>query len=550
MATLDDLMLSAGVTNSPTWFGKIKIPYWAMPHQLDALKDYVRHTRFMDASDPGTGKTYPAQTHAVFMAALGNKVCFTMPPKLLEQFEEELLDFFVGIEKYLKIGNYSGNAKAKQTMRESWDLEGWPDILLLSYDDYRVLNDFVDLKTVPRGSWRHPEGGSYWKSNTSPLEPRDSSVGPVTKDGRTISKRGKAKNPLKLKLLSEGYNVLFFDEGHALCGTDSIIAKAVKKASDELKEDIAVYVMTGTPVPTHLENAYGLIRLINPEAYACYADFARKHCVTTTIQVRTGLGKTANVKTITGYKATEAIHKALFANARRVQKGDVLTLPEPLISQMKVRLSRKHMKLYKAVVNDMFAITSEGSVIAPSSDAEVRAIALRLVGCPDEFDPELSKENELAEAADAFIESVNPANFKIIIFAFHKSVIKFLADRYRQWNPAVVNGESVGPSEINKFKTDDTCRIAIVNWVSGGAGLNLQIAHHILFYECPTSPRDAKQAIARCYRKGQANIVNATFLRVMKTVSDKNFKNLLKNEESNNEAIKDKKDLLYEVLKP
>ena len=37
-------------------------------------------------------------------------------------------------------------------------------------------------------------------------------------------------------------------------------------------------------------------------------------------------------------------------------------------------------------------------------------------------------------------------------------------------------------------------------------------------------------------------------MRVMGTLSNRNMKSLLKNEESNNRVIKDKKDLLHELL--
>ena len=138
----------------------------------------------------------------------------------------------------------------------------------------------------------------------------------------------------------------------------------------------------------------------------------------------------------------------------------------------------------------------------------------------------------------------------MIIFAYYKRAIDFLAKRYAQWAPAVVYGESAsGRNEVERFKKDPNCRLAIINWKSGGAGLNLQVASHILFYECPTSPGDAKQAIARADRKGQQNIVNVYFFRVMSTLLDRNFKNLLKNEQSNNRVLRDRKDLLHELLR-
>ena len=546
MSNLNDLMLSLGVLNTPTWFDKVQLPNWPMPHQAETLKAYSRFFRYGDFSDPGTGKTYPAQAHAVLMAALGNKVVFAMPPKLIGQFEGELYDFFCGVQNHLRVGRLDELAAPKKLSQiQQWDATGWPDILLLSYDMYRFLNDRAPTKSIGRNLWRLQDGSPYWKEQDVPWVPNAT---PYTKDGREISKRGKASNPFCLKLLKVGYNVLFFDEAHALCGTESILSQSVKEMSDQLGDEIAIYLMTGTPVPTHLHDSYGIIRLINPQAYSSYAGFERRHCLTKLIPVRGKQGKQIKVKQIYGYQNTEAVHQAIYKNARRVQKRDVVPMPDPVVSQVRVRLAPRHKKLYDKIVQERFAVLGD-RVLAPDSQSEVRALALQLISCPDEFDPTLSKDNEVAAACDALLDSIDPKQHKVLIFAFHKSVIKFLAHRYAEWNPAVVYGESSGSSDVEKFKKDPTCRVAIVNWVSGGAGLNLQMAHHVIFYECPTSPKDAKQGIARVDRKGQANIVNVYFLRVMGTFSDRNFKNLLKNEISNNEVVRDTRDLLHEFLK-
>ena len=276
----------------------------------------------------------------------------------------------------------------------------------------------------------------------------------------------------------------------------------------------------------------------------------RLHCETASRTINTGK-REITVQDIVGYFDTDKVHAALYANARRVQKRDVLHMPDPVISQIRVNLAGAHKRLYKKIINDRFAVLGD-NVLAPDNQSALRHLALQLISCPEEFDPtgKIGQDNELAAACDAVMDSINPANHKVIIFAYYKRAIDFLAKRYAQWAPAVVYGESAsGRNEVERFKKDPNCRLAIINWKSGGAGLNLQVASHILFYECPTSPGDAKQAIARADRKGQQNIVNVYFFRVMSTLLDRNFKNLLKNEQSNNRVLRDRKDLLHELLR-
>jgi SNF2 family DNA or RNA helicase len=547
-ARLSDLMLVCGVNNYPAWFSDITLPNWPMPHQLDTLKQYARKMRYLDASEPGTGKTFPAQTHAVLMAALGNKAMFAMPPKLILQFYQELKDFFQGIEAHLHIAHLDVPAPKKVKLFAEWDATGWPDILLTSYDVYRILNDPSPTKQIGPNLWFREDGSPYWKEKGVPY---DNAAQPYTKDGRLINRRGRAPNPHRFRLKKNGYNVLFFDEAHALCGVESILSTSVNDMSTQLGEDVAIYLMTGTPVPTHLHDVYGLIRLINPEAYGSKVSFQRRHCKTEEFSIKLPDNKVKRVSQITGYFNTDEVYKALYANARRVQKRDVIEMADPLISQVRVALSPAHRKLYRQVVNDRFAVLGD-AVLMPDNQSALRHLALQLISCPEKFDPSgtVTLDNELAATTDTLLDSINPANHKVIIFAYYQRTIEFLAERYAAWNPAVIYGAGTGTHEqVQRFKHDPDCRVAVINWVAGGAGLNLQVAHHIIFYECPTSPKDAKQAIARSDRKGQVNIVNVYFLRVMSTLLDRNFKNLLKNEEENNQVVRDKKDLLYELLR-
>lgn len=548
-ATLDDLMLVAGVLDTPAWFSQIKLPNWPFPHQLDALKDYSRHIRFMDASDPGVGKTFPAQTHAILMASLGNKVVFTMPPKIIRQFLGEFDEFFRGIGKHLTIDHLDRSAAQKSKLIKRWDAEGWPDILLISYDAFRQFNARAKVKTVPRNQWKLPDGvTSYWvKDADGTTVARDRNATPHTKDGDpiTLNRKGvaKATNRDQLKLKQVGYNVFFFDEAHALCNPEAIVWKSVQHMDHEVGDDIAIYLMTGTPVPTHLENVYGLIRLLDRTSYRNKSQFDRKHVI---------LNPNTKYRHVLGYKGEDEIYQRLYRYARRVQKRDVLPLPDPLISATPIRLTGKHKALYDQILRDRFAVLGD-QVLTPDNDSALRMLALQLISCPDEFDEsgEIGKDNELTKWCDDRLDSINPANHKIIIFAHFKRTIEFLRKRYAKWNPAVMNGATTsGWKEVDRFKEDDSCRLFIVNWASGGAGLNLQVAHHIIFYEVPTSPKDAKQAIARADRSGQENIVNVYFPRVLNTYLDRNFRNLLKNERQNNEVVRDQHDLLYQLLGP
>ncbi len=555
-ATLHDLMMVIGVTNHPSWFEKVVLEFWPMPHQLEMVHKYARNFRYLDASDPGAGKTYPAQIHAILMAAMGNKVFFVMPPKLIGQFIDEMKLFFHGIDQHLVIDHLDCSPAQKLKKEAAWAESGWPDILVMSYDVYRMYNDKNPMKKIGANLWRRKILGvdgepdrylPFYKEDGTPFQ---ANAQPFTRDGRPINRKGMAKNTRQMMLKELGYNVMFFDEAHALCGMDSILSKSVAEMSNRMKDDVALYLMTGTPVPTKLHDVYGLLRLINPSAYLNKAAFVRQHCEVQNIRINTGK-REVEVPTIVAYHDTDKIYDALWKNAHRVQKRDVISMPDPIITEVKVKLGKEHSALYKKVINDNFAILGD-SVIAPANQSAVRHTALRLISCPSEFDAsgKYEENSELAKATDDLVATIAPSvNRKVVIFAYYKGALRALKERYKAYNPAVVYGESDDSAgEIDRFKHDPDCCILIINWISGGAGLNLQVANYLIFYEIPTSPKDAKQAIARIDRKGQRQLVNIYFMRVLNTLSDRNLKNLLKNEESNNRVVKDRKDLLHELL--
>lgn len=529
--TLGDVMKKAGLGNYPDHFDLIKVKHEPMPHQLDMLRLYVSEMRYMDAGEPGTGKTLPAHAHGILMASLGNKVAYTMPPKLIDQFEEELYDYFPGITHYLKFGKLNVPAAKKQKLIAEWDKEGWPDILFLSYDGYREFNDVSKQKKVGKNQWYYQDGTKW-----------DEDLGgqAFTKDGRVVSKSGHAANDKHLLLHRKGYNVLFFDEAHNLCGLDSIISRSVEAVA---KDDVAIYLMTGTPVPTVPTDAYGLIRLINPGAYVSQSSFERQHVIYKRIRVQQG-PRLREVKIPDRYVQTDKIHEALFAKARRIQKRDVVKLPEPLVTDVKVRLSGAHQKLYKDVIKDNFALLGD-VILTPENSSQLRHMSLQVISCPTVFNPDIEMETELFNSTKDLVETIDPAQNKIVVFAYYRGAIEFLKEKFSEYNPAVLYGETTdGTAQVNKFKNDDSCRMIILNWLSGGAGLNLQVASHIIFYELPTTPKDAQQAIARCDRTGQQNIVNVYFMRVMSTLSDRNFKKLLEAEDNVNKVVQDELDLI------
>jgi SWI/SNF-related matrix-associated actin-dependent regulator 1 of chromatin subfamily A len=507
---LYDLMCGVGITDAPQWAKQVKLPYQPFPWQFQTMQQMFRYERFADFSDPGTGKTFPMQFAAVTYAFYGNKVCVVMPPTLCGQFAETFADFFVGIHDHLKIHLLDEPVKKREQLIAQWDEEGWPDILLMSYDMFRKYADqrrtFTKLEKV---------------------------------EGRPRPKKVKIPNPNWDRLKRAGYNVLIADEAHALKNPGSQIHQRFWEYVTDTTGEYILYLATGTPSGNTPEDTFGLIRLKTPEAYHSKRAFDRQHVI---------LDNDSKFRHVLGFKNLDLLHTNLYQNAVRVSSEVFRTVPEPQIIEVKVNLERAHKKLYDQVIKQRMLDLPEGLIDA-INDSKMRQLAKQLVSVPEMY-TEKAPANALRQSMDTVIEGIDLSKKKVIIFAYYKATVAALAKHYEQFNPAVINGTSADKdANRKKFLEDDSCRVIVVNWQSGGAGLNLQsAAHYILFAEVPTVPKDAYQAIARADRSGQKHQVIAYFFRVMKTISGGHVRTLLKKDLVNNEVMRDKRKLLHELM--
>jgi SWI/SNF-related matrix-associated actin-dependent regulator 1 of chromatin subfamily A len=89
---------------------------------------------------------------------------------------------------------------------------------------------------------------------------------------------------------------------------------------------------------------------------------------------------------------------------------------------------------------------------------------------------------------------------KLIIFAHHVDIQNEILSLYPgAARVFAVDKPEVRKSEVDRFQTDDDCRIAVVSMMAGGVGLTMTAAYRVLFVELPWRPGDLEQAIARAY---------------------------------------------------
>lgn len=495
--TFEELMISSGVSDADEipWSTVVKLPegFVPFPHQLAGTNLLCRHERAALYDQTGTGKTVSLQAYALYRAGEGHKVIGLMPPVLLTQFYESLHDTFLGIKHYVKVRILKGPPAKRKAMFDQWSKEGYPDILLMTYDLFR---------------------GSG-------------------------SNRGYA---LELKKL--GYNVIIADEAQALRNSSSGIHKKVYNFVGGKKDDqgkFGLVLSTGTPSHTHLEQNYGLIRLVTPKAYGSKSEYERLHVIR---------NEGSPFREIVDYDNYDIMTMNLYARARRVEKKDVAKdLPDKLHTVIPVTLEPAHMKLYKQLLDERI-IMLEDRMIDALQDNALRQAALRLVTDPSQFS-DTKIDNAMEKALVELIGTVDTERTKVIVFIHFNDTADRLVELLKEYDPAIANGQvNNKDAQIKKFLTDKSCRVLIAHPKSAGAGLNLQsVCSDVIFYECPDSPGDLVQAEDRVHRiSGTEATVNVYFLSPQNTWAAKKISQVQTKDNIINRVVGDKKSLLHDLF--
>jgi len=89
-------------------------------------------------------------------------------------------------------------------------------------------------------------------------------------------------------------------------------------------------------------------------------------------------------------------------------------------------------------------------------------------------------------------------------------------ERLKRYKPAYITGEVPNAQrqlEIQKFQTDDSCKVFIGTIGAAGTGITLTAADTVIFVDLPFTYSSYSQACDRAHRVGQKN--NVTIIKMM-----------------------------------
>lgn len=284
------------------------------------------------------------------------------------------------------------------------------------------------------------------------------------------------------------------------------------KKINDLAYDQRLCLLTGTPlsVPT---DAYAYIKLVTPGVYKSQYQFESIH-----VEERDFWDKPVK------YANLDMLTRNLMLQAHRVLKEDVLLdLPELVYTPIYYDLDPKHLKLYRMLAEEQMAKFSDGTKL-DLTNASALFQALQQVPCSAEHFSCGEVRSTVLDLVDAVMEELGGR--KLVIFCHYRMTTTRLLDHLKDYGAVALFGGTAAnerQANIDRFVNDKSCQVIILQFKSGGAGIDSlqEVCSDILMVELPYRAADLRQAVARVHRDGQKTGVNCRVAIALQTLQVK-----------------------------
>ena len=306
-----------------------------------------------------------------------------------------------------------------------------------------------------------------------------------------------------------GFDYAILDEAQAVKNPSAQASKAVRLI--DARHRLA---MTGTPVENHLGDLWSLFEFLNPGL----------------------LGRSQNFRKLTKIlgeqpRSLETLARGVQPYVLRRTKEQVLTeLPDKSEQTIHCELSRKERKLYDEL-REHYRKSLLGHVeqqgLAKSKIHVLEALLrLRQAAChPGLVNTKFLKQSSTKlDILEEQLEELLSEGHKALVFSQFTSLLSILKARLDRKKVVYeyLDGKTTKRQQcVDRFQTDDDCRLFLISVKAGGQGLNLTAADYVFILDPWWNPAVEAQAVDRAHRIGQSRHVFAYRLIATDTVEEK-----------------------------
>lgn len=300
-------------------------------------------------------------------------------------------------------------------------------------------------------------------------------------------------------------SVIAFDECHKSKDPTSLQSRAMLLLSASYMS-----AMSGTPLMNNPLDLYFPIHWLGYEQHSLY-QFKQHYCKFG------GWGGSQ----VVGYKNLEEIRALMEKIMIRRLKSEVLDLPEKIRKIEYVDMTPKQNQIYKEVYN---GVMSDLQKIKFSNNPLSMMIRLRQATGWTGILSDKVQESAKMERMIELVEEITASEQKAIIFSNWESITSVAKEKLKAYNPAYITGATKADErmkEVDRFQTDDKCRVIIGTIGAMGTGLTLTAAQNVIFLDSPWNMALKAQAEDRAHRIGTKGTVNIITLVCKSTIDER-----------------------------
>lgn len=288
------------------------------------------------------------------------------------------------------------------------------------------------------------------------------------------------------------------DESQKIKNPESKLAECFHALADGFARRV---IMTGTPVANRPYDIWSQIKFLdNGETFGgSFSEFKNSLDIPSYVAEAAGYGE----------KLAGVMKKIKSFSVRDTKETAGLELPDKTILTHPVSLAPKQAEIYASYRDDMAYEFKEGDASVYDDAEYILKRLLRLVQCAS--NPGIVDEN-YTEIPGKFtkllglLDEIDMQSHKAIIWTGFVQNIEWLHNHLSLYMPQKVHGEMpvfARNNALQKFKTEDRCRILLATPGAAKEGLTLTVANHAIFYDRGFSLDDYLQAQDRIHRISQ-----------------------------------------------
>lgn len=300
-------------------------------------------------------------------------------------------------------------------------------------------------------------------------------------------------------------SVIAFDECHRSKEPTSLQSRAMINVTAKY-----MVAMSGTPLMNNPLDLYFPMKWLGYENHSFY-QFKQHYCT---------LGGWGGSQVV-GYKNLEEIRAMMDNIMLRRLKTEVLDLPEKIRKIEYVDMTPKQKQIYKEVYA---GVMSDLQKIKFSNNPLSMMIRLRQTTGWTGIISNTVQESAKMERMIELVNEIVASGQKAIIFSNWESMTEVAREKLKSYNPAYITGATKADErmkEVDRFQTDNKCKVIIGTIGAMGTGLTLTAAQNVIFLDSPWNMALKAQAEDRAHRIGTKGTVSVITLCCRDTIDER-----------------------------